>query len=82
MKALAVELSKRSRAGAASRITRRPGRCENGGVRREQPPECRGCSHPPAQLLIERGPGSHDGVHWAAAVGPLFCTLGCDTRFF
>ena len=51
MKALAVELSKRSRAGAASRITRRPGRCENGGVRREQPPECRGCSQPPAQPL-------------------------------
>jgi hypothetical protein len=35
MKALAVELSKRSRAGAASRITRRPGRCQNGGMRRE-----------------------------------------------
>ena len=35
MKALAVELSKRSRAGAASRITRRPGRCRNGGMRRE-----------------------------------------------
>ena len=35
MKALAVELSKRSRAGAASRITRRPGRCQNGGMRWE-----------------------------------------------
>jgi hypothetical protein len=38
-------------------------------------------SRPP---LLERGPGldSHGGVHWAVAVGPLFCTLGCNTSFF